>query len=133
MPCDRLMEGLPFEPHWVSEFNGVMRNTFGHVTCAKSIYEDYEGCFIIITLPFADPEKVEVSWWNTLTHGVVRVTAVSTACMPFIQRNERTFKLTDPSPEHCPPGDFKKEIPLAARIPDDAKLEAYFDKNWNSS
>ncbi|GAB4860176.1 hypothetical protein Ancab_011654 [Ancistrocladus abbreviatus] len=122
------MEVQLFEPHWVSEFSGVMRNTYGPVTCAKSIYEDDAGYLIIITLPFADPEKVKVSWWNTLTHGVVKVTAVSTTFVPFIQRNDRTFKLTDPSPEHCPPGDFKREIPLAARIPDDAKLEAYFDK-----
>ncbi|GMG98247.1 hypothetical protein Nepgr_000087 [Nepenthes gracilis] len=123
------MEVQPFEPHWFSEFSGVMRNIYGPVTCAKSIYEDDEGYLIIISLPFGDPEKVKVSWWNTLTHGVVKVTSVSTACMPFIQRNDRTFKLADLSPEHCPPGDFKREIPLATRIPDDAKLEAYFDKS----
>ncbi|GAB2274344.1 hypothetical protein Dimus_009108 [Dionaea muscipula] len=118
------------QPHWSSEFSGVMRNIniHGPVTCAKSIYEDDQGYLVVISLPFADPEKVKVSWWNTLTHGIIKVTAVSTACTPFIQRNDRMFKLTDPSPEHCPEGDFKREIPLAARIPDDARLEAYFDK-----
>lgn len=117
------------EPPWMNEFSGAMRNVNGPVTAAKTIYEDEEGYLIIITMPFADPERVKVHWWNNLTHGVVKISSVSTACMPFIQRNDRTFKLTDPSPEHCPPGEFKREIPLATRIPDDAKLEAYFDKS----
>ncbi|XP_059626633.1 uncharacterized protein LOC132269460 [Cornus florida] len=127
---DRLqeMEIHPIEPPWMSEFSGVMRNVYGPVTAAKTVYEDEEGYLIIITLPFADPERVKVHWWNNLTHGVVKISSVSTACMPFVQRNDRTFKLSDPSPEHCPPGEFKREIPLATRIPDDAKLEAYFDK-----
>ncbi|XP_052185083.1 uncharacterized protein LOC127796756 [Diospyros lotus] len=119
----------PIEPPWTNEFSGVMRNIYGPVTAAKTIYEDEEGYLIIISLPFADPEKVKVHWWNNLTHGVVKISSVSTTCMPFVQRNDRTFKLTDPSPEHCPPGEFKREIPLATRIPDDAKLEAYFDKS----
>ncbi|KAK2985013.1 hypothetical protein RJ640_015608 [Escallonia rubra] len=119
----------PSELPWVNEFSGVMRNAYGPVTAAKSIYEDEEGYLIIVTLPFADLERVKVHWWNNLTHGVVKISAVSTACMPFIQRKDRTFKLTDPSPEHCPPGEFKREIPLATRIPDDAKLEAYFDNS----
>lgn len=122
------MEVHHCEPHWSTEFSGVMSNIYGPVTCAKSIYEDEEGYLIVISLPFADPEKVKVSWWNAPTHGIVKVSAVSTACVPFIQRDYRTFKLTDPSPEHCPLGDFKREIPLATRIPDDAKLEAHFDK-----
>uniref|UniRef100_A0A5B6ZTK6 HSP20-like chaperones superfamily protein n=1 Tax=Davidia involucrata TaxID=16924 RepID=A0A5B6ZTK6_DAVIN len=128
---DRLQETdiHPIEPPWLNEFSGVMRNVYGPVTAAKTIYEDEEGYLIIITLPFADPERVKVHWWNNLTHGVVKISSVSTACMPFVQRNDRTFKLTDPSPEHCPPGEFKREIPLATRIPDDAKLEAYFDKS----
>jgi hypothetical protein len=118
----------PFQdPPWMSEFSGVMRSSCGPVTAAKSIYEDEEGYLIILTMPLSDPERVRVHWWNNLTHGVVKVSAVSTACMPFVQRNERTFKLTDPLPEHCPPGEFKREIPLATRIPDDARLEAYFD------
>ncbi|GFZ18003.1 HSP20-like chaperones superfamily protein [Actinidia rufa] len=119
----------PFESPWMNEFSGVMKNVYGPVMAAKTIYEDEEGYLIIITLPFADPERVKVHWWNNLTHGVVKISSVSTACMLYIQRNDRTFKLTDPSPEHCPPGEFKREIPLATRIPDDAKLEAYFDKS----
>lgn len=46
---------------------------------------------------------------------------------PFIQRHDRTFKLTDPSLEHCPPGEFVREIPLSTRIPEDANIEAYYD------
>lgn len=119
----------PGEPSWLNEFTGVMRNAYGPVTAAKSIYEDEEGYLILITLPFTDQERVKVHWWNNITHGVVKISSVSTACMPFIQRSDRTFKLTDPAPEHCPPGEFKREIPLPTRIPDDAKLEAYFDKS----
>lgn len=121
----------PIEPPWLSEFSGVMRNVYGPVTAAKSIYEDDEGYLILVTLPFVDPERVKVHWWNNLTHGLVKISSFSTACMPFIQRNDRTFKLTDPALEHCPPGEFKRVIPLPARIPDDAKLEAYFDKSGN--
>ncbi|KAL7153690.1 hypothetical protein ABFS83_04G185300 [Erythranthe nasuta] len=117
------------QPHWLSEFSGVMKYVYGPVTAAKTIYEDEEGYLILVTLPFADPEKVKVHWWNTLSHGVVKISSVSTACMPFVQRGERSFKLTDPAPEHCPPGEFKREIPLPTRIPDNAKLEAYFDKS----
>ncbi|KAL5647222.1 hypothetical protein ACJX0J_041577, partial [Zea mays] len=29
---------------------------------------------------------------------------------------------------HCPPGDFIRQIPLATRIPEDAKLESCFDE-----
>lgn len=119
----------PIEPPWMTEFSGVMRNVYGPVIAAKTIYEDEEGYLIIITLPFANPERVKVHWWNNLTHGVVKISSESTACMPSIKRNGRTFKLTDPSPEHCPPGEFRREIRLPARIPDDAKLEAYFDKS----
>lgn len=119
----------PVEPPWMTEFSGVMRNTHGPVTAAKTIYEDEEGYLIIISLPFVDPERLKVHWWNNLTHGIVKISSMSTACIPYIHRNDRTFKLTDPSPEHCPPGEFKREIPLATRIPDDAKLEAYFDKS----
>lgn len=118
----------PIEPPWLHEFTGVMRNVYGPVTAAKTIYEDEQGYLIIISLPFADLKRVKVTWWNNLTHGVVKISSVSTACMPYIQRNDRTFKLTDPSPEHCPPGEFIREIPLPTRIPDDAKLEAYGDE-----
>ncbi|KAJ4834449.1 hypothetical protein Tsubulata_007900 [Turnera subulata] len=119
---------LSAEPSWLNDFSGVMRNVFGPVTGAKTIYEDEQGYLIIVSLPFADLNRVKVSWWNNLTHGVVKISSVSTACMPFIKRNDRTFKLTDPSPEHCPPGEFIREIPLPTRIPDDAKLEAYGDE-----
>ncbi|KAL5747790.1 hypothetical protein ACOSP7_024803 [Xanthoceras sorbifolium] len=118
----------PIEPPWSNEFSGVMRNVYGPVTAAKTIYEDDQGYLIIISLPFADLKRVKVTWWNNLTHGVVKISSVSTACMPFIKRNDRTFKLTDPTPEHCPPGEFIREISLPTRIPDDAKLEAYDDE-----
>lgn len=127
---DRVLdtEIQPNEPPWLNEFSGVMRNVYGPVTAAKTIYEDEQGYLIIISLPLADLERVKVTWWNNLTHGVVKISSVSTARMPFIKRNDRTFKLTDQSPEHCPPGEFVREIPLPTRIPDDAKLEAYGDE-----
>lgn len=117
----------PNEPHWFSEFSGVMRNVSGPVTAAKSIYEDQEGYLIIISLPFVDLQRVKVSWRNTPTHGIIKLSCLSTSRMPFIKRRERTFKLTDPAPEHCPPGDFVREIPLSTRIPEDATIEAYYD------
>lgn len=116
------------EPPWIYEFSGVMKNVFGPVTAAKTIYEDDEGFLIIISLPFADLQRVKVTWRNTPTHGIVKVSCVSTARMPLIKRQDRTFKLTDPTPEHCPPGEFIREIPLPNRIPEDAKLEAYRDE-----
>ncbi|KAF2321909.1 hypothetical protein GH714_004392 [Hevea brasiliensis] len=118
----------PIELPWLNDFSGVMRNVYGPVTGAKTIYEDEQGYLIIVSLPFADLKRVKVTWWNNLTHGVVKISSVSTACMPFIKRNDRTFKLTDPSPEHCPSGEFIREIPLPTRIPDDAKLEAHGDE-----
>ncbi|KAJ9178269.1 hypothetical protein P3X46_010166 [Hevea brasiliensis] len=121
-------EMQPIEPPWLNDFSGVMRNVYGPVTGAKTIYEDEQGYLIIVSLPFADLKRVKVTWWNNLTHGVVKISSVSTACMPFIKRNDRTFKLTDPSPEHCPSGEFIREIPLPTRIPDDAKLEAHGDE-----
>ncbi|KAK9279741.1 hypothetical protein L1049_013423 [Liquidambar formosana] len=129
-PSDRVQDAEihPTEPLWLNDFTGVMRNVYGPVTAAKTIYEDEEGYLIIISLPFADLQRVKVTWWNTLTHGVVKISSVSTGCMPFIKRNDRTFKLTDPSPEHCPPGEFIRAIPLPTRIPEDAKLEAYGDE-----
>lgn len=123
------LELYPVGPPWLSEFTGVMRNACGPVTGAKTIYEDEEGYLILVSLPFADPERVKVHWWNNLTYGVVKISSVSTACMPFIQRSNRTFKLVDPAPEHCPPGEFRRQISLPTRIPDDANLEAYFDKS----
>ncbi|CAL9210043.1 unnamed protein product [Musa hybrid cultivar] len=122
------MEIRPAEPSWVNEFTGVMRHACGPVTAAKTIYEDEEGYLIMVSLPFSDQQKVKVSWKNNLTRGIVKISCVSTARMPYIKRHDRTFKLTDPSPEHCPPGEFVREIPLATRIPEDANLEAYYDE-----
>ncbi|PON56608.1 FYD [Parasponia andersonii] len=113
---------------WLNEFSGVMKSVSGPVTAAKTIYEDDEGYLIIVGLPFADLQRVKVTWKNTPSHGIVKITCVSTACQPFIKRRDRTFKLTDPTPEHCPPGEFVREIPLPTRIPEDGKLEAYCDE-----
>lgn len=121
------LEIHPNEPPWLNEFSGVMRNVTGPVTAAKTIYEDEEGYLIIISLPFVDLQRVKVSWRNTLTHGIIKVSCLSTSRMPFIKRRERTFKLTDPFLEHCPPGEFVREISLSTRIPEDAKIEAYYD------
>ncbi|GKU91919.1 hypothetical protein SLEP1_g5724 [Rubroshorea leprosula] len=118
----------PVEPAWLNEFSGVMKNVYGPVTAAKTIYEDDEGFLIIVSLPLSDLQRVKVTWRNTPSHGIVKISCVSTACMPFIKRHDRTFKLTDPTPEHCPPGEFVREIPLPSRIPEDAKLEAYRDE-----
>ncbi|KAK1285133.1 hypothetical protein QJS10_CPB20g01002 [Acorus calamus] len=130
-PSDRGVQDMdihPIEPAWSNDFTGVMRHTYGPVTAAKTIYEDEEGYLIMVSLPFSDPQRVKVSWRNTLTRGIVKILCFSTARMPYIKRHDRTFKLTDPSPEHCPPGEFVREIPLATRIPEDAKLEAYYDE-----
>ncbi|KAI3758003.1 hypothetical protein L6452_05549 [Arctium lappa] len=116
------------KPHWLSEFSGVMRSACGPVTGAKTIYEDEEGFLIVVSLPCADLQKVKVTWRNTLSHGIIKIYCVSTGCMPTKKRQNRTFTLTDPASEHCPPGEFIREIPLPTRIPDDAKLEAYGDE-----
>nr|GMD03879.1 uncharacterized protein LOC105161463 [Ipomoea batatas]GME16850.1 uncharacterized protein LOC105161463 [Ipomoea batatas] len=128
-PPDRVpdSEVHPNEPHWLNEFSGVMREVYGPVTAAKSIYEDKEGYLIVISLPFVDPQRVKVSWRNTLTHGIIKVSCFSISRMPFLKRQKRTFKLADSSSEHCPPGEFVREIPLSTRIPEDANIEAYFD------
>ncbi|XP_020702560.1 uncharacterized protein LOC110114131 [Dendrobium catenatum] len=116
------------EPSWINHFSGVMRHVCGPVTAAKTIYEDDNGYLIMVTLPFSDQHRVKVCWRNGLTHGIVKISGISTARMPHIKRHDRTFKLTDPSPEHCPPGEFVREIPLATRIPEDARMEAYYDE-----
>ncbi|KAL2554512.1 HSP20-like chaperones superfamily protein [Forsythia ovata] len=115
------------KPHWLKEFSGVLGNVYGPVTAAKTIYEDKEGFLIVISLPFIDLHRVKVSWRNTLTHGIIKVSCISMSCTPFIKRHNRTFKLTDPSSEHCPPGEFVREILLSTRIPEDANIEAYYD------
>ncbi|XP_042454593.1 uncharacterized protein LOC122038744 isoform X2 [Zingiber officinale] len=116
------------EPSWLNEFTGVMRLAHGPVTAAKTIYEDDEGYLIMVSLSFADQQSVKLSWRNNLMHGILKIICVSTARMPYIKRLDRTFKLSDPSLEHCPPGEFVREITLPTRIPEDAKLEAYYDE-----
>ncbi|XP_038701779.1 uncharacterized protein LOC119998499 [Tripterygium wilfordii] len=128
-PSDRItnMELHLNEPPWLNGFSGVMKNVLGPVTGAKTIYEDEKGYLIIISFPFVDLQTVKVSWRNTLSHGIIKVSCVSTSGMPFVKRHDRTFKLTDPASEHCPPGEFVREIPLSTRIPEDANIEAYYD------
>ncbi|KAG4396395.1 hypothetical protein GLYMA_19G172100v4 [Glycine max] len=128
-PSDRVpdIDMQPSEHPWLNDFSGVMKNVRGPVTAAKTIYEDEEGYMIVISLPCVDLSSVKVSWRNTLTHGIIKVSCVSTSGKPYIKRHDRTFKLTDPSSEHCPPGEFVREIPLSARIPEDANIEAYYD------
>lgn len=121
------LEIHPNEPQWLNGFSGVLRNIYGPVTAAKTTYEDEDGYLIVISLPFVDLQRVKVSWRNTLTHGIIKVSCTSTSRTPFIKRHNRTFKLTDPSSEHCPPGEFVREIPLSTRIPEDANIEAYYD------
>ncbi|PKA56402.1 hypothetical protein AXF42_Ash014905 [Apostasia shenzhenica] len=116
------------ERSWTNDFSGVMRHVCGPVTAAKTIYEDDRGYLIMVSLPFSDQQRVKVCWRNTSTHGIVKISCISTARMPYIKRHNRMFKLTDPSPEHCPPGEFVREITLANRIPEDARLEAYYDE-----
>ncbi|KAG9147879.1 hypothetical protein Leryth_003477 [Lithospermum erythrorhizon] len=117
----------PNGPHWLNEFSGVLRDVYGPVTAAKNIYEDEKGYFILISLPFVDHQKVKVSWRNSLTRGIIKVSCESISRSPIIKRQGRTFRLSDPASEHCPPGEFVREIPLSTRIPEDAKIEAYFD------
>ncbi|XVE61859.1 hypothetical protein DITRI_Ditri06bG0072900 [Diplodiscus trichospermus] len=123
LPSDRISD----MKNGLDGFSGVMKNVYGPVTAAKAIYEDEAGYLIIISLPFVDLQRVKVSWRNTLNHGIIKVSCVSTSGMPFIKRHDRTFKLTDPASEHCPPGEFVREIPLSTRIPEDANIEAYHD------
>lgn len=124
---DKVLDVHMIEPPWLSEFTGVMRSTYGPVTAAKTIYEDDQGFLIIVSMPFADLERLKVTWKNTLSHGIVKIFCVSTGCTPIIKRRDRVFRLTDPAPEHCPQGEFIREIPLPTRIPEDANLEAYGD------
>ncbi|PIN07938.1 Succinate--CoA ligase (ADP-forming) [Handroanthus impetiginosus] len=124
---DRVLDIHAIEPPWLSTFSGVMRCAYGPVTAAKTIYEDDEGFLIVVSMPFADMQRVKVTWRNTLSHGIIKISCVSTGCVPIIKRQDRTFKLSDSAPEQCPQGEFIREISLPARIPDDAKLEAYGD------
>ncbi|MCO5564185.1 hypothetical protein L7F22_017842 [Adiantum nelumboides] len=115
-------------PSWLSEFCGVILDASGPVTGAKTIYEDEKGYLILVSLPFTDMARLRVSWLNTATHGVVKIHVTSTALLPVVTRGARTFKLTDANPEHCPEGDFVREIALATRIPDNAELKAFYVK-----
>ncbi|EYU26580.1 hypothetical protein MIMGU_mgv1a004893mg [Erythranthe guttata] len=121
------LDAHPNGPHWLNEFSGVLRDVYGPVTGAKTIYEDEQGYLIVMSLPFVDLQRVKVSWRNTLTHGVIKVSCVSTSRTPFIKRQNRTFKLTDTLSEHCPEGEFVREISLSTRIPEDGNIEAYYD------
>ncbi|ESQ40160.1 hypothetical protein EUTSA_v10016079mg [Eutrema salsugineum] len=114
-------------PGWVNDFTGVMKNVHGPATAAKTIYEDEEAYLVIITLPFVDLNTVKVSWRNNITNGIVKVTGSSTSRAPLVKRRDRTFKLVDQTAEHCPPGEFMREIQLPNRIPEEANIEAYFD------
>lgn len=114
------------QPYWLSDFTGVMTEACGPVTAAKSIYEDDKGYLIMVSLPFTDIQRVRVSWLNTATQGVVKIHCISTARTQYIKRRDRTFELTDPSPEHCPPGEFIREIALPTRIPEDAEVKAFY-------
>eukprot|EP00250_Pteridium_aquilinum_P015162 c22421_g1_i1 orf=915-2282(+) len=115
-----------FEGTNAHDFTGVMTDVCGPVTAAKTIYEDEKGYLIMVSLPFTDIQRVRVSWLNTATHGIVKLHCISTARTQFIQRGDRTFELTDASPEHCPPGEFIREIALATRIPENAELQAFY-------
>ncbi|BAT95373.1 hypothetical protein LR48_Vigan02g139900 [Vigna angularis] len=128
-PSDRIPDLVmhPSESLWLNDFSGVMKNVSGPVTASKTIYEDEKGYLIIISLPFVDLPSVKVTWRNTVTHGIIKVSCVSISRKPFITRNDRTFKLTEPLSEHCPPGEFVREIQLPTRIPEDANIEAYYD------
>ncbi|KAG7549246.1 HSP20-like chaperone [Arabidopsis thaliana x Arabidopsis arenosa] len=114
-------------PSWVNDFTGVMKNSCGPVTAAKTVYEDEEAYLVVITLPFVDLNTVKVSWRNNITNGIVKVTGMSTSRASFVKRRDRTFKLVDQTAEHCPPGEFMREIQLPNRIPEEANIEAYFD------
>ncbi|XP_027351609.1 uncharacterized protein LOC113862684 [Abrus precatorius] len=122
------MEMQPYaEPLWLNYFNGVMKDVYGPVTAAKTIYEDELGYLIIISLPCVDLPSVKVSWRNTVTCGIIKVSCMCTSRKPLIKRQDRTFKLTATSSEHSPPGEFVREISLSTRIPEDANIEAYYD------
>ncbi|XP_047316472.1 uncharacterized protein LOC124920106 [Impatiens glandulifera] len=115
------------KPNWLSDFSGVMRNVYGPVTAAKTIYEDESSYLIMISLPLVDLQRVKVSWRNTITNGIIKVSCSSMSRLPYVKRRDRTFKLADTSSEHCPPGEFVREISLSTRIPEDANIEAYYD------
>ncbi|XP_024991296.1 uncharacterized protein LOC112525405 [Cynara cardunculus var. scolymus] len=119
---------VDIQPNWVSQISGVLKSAHGPVTAAKTIYEDEEGFLIVVSLPCVDVERVKVTWRNTLSQGIVKICCVSTGCRPVLKRQERVFTMRDPASEHCPPGEFVREILLPTPIPEDAMLEAYRDE-----
>ncbi|CAH8321934.1 unnamed protein product [Eruca vesicaria subsp. sativa] len=126
--CCLTVNNIETHPGWVKDFTGVMKNVHGPATAAKTIYEDEEAYLVVVTLPFVDLNSVKVSWRNSITNGIVKVTGSSTSRAPLVKRRERTFKLVDDkTAEHCPPGEFMREIQLPNRIPEEANIEAYFD------
>ncbi|KAJ0235084.1 hypothetical protein HA466_0267040 [Hirschfeldia incana] len=125
--CCLTVNNIDTQPGWVKDFTGVMKNVHGPATAAKTIYEDEEAYLVVVTLPFVDLNSVKVSWRNSITNGIVKVTGSSTSRAPLVKRRERTFKLVDQTAEHCPPGEFMREIQLPNRIPEEANIEAYFD------
>ncbi|XP_013668288.2 uncharacterized protein LOC106372588 [Brassica napus] len=125
--CCLTVNNVETQPGWVKDFTGAMKNVHGPSTAAKTIYEDEEAYLIVITLPFVDLNSVKVSWRNSISNGIVKVTGSSTSRAPLVKRRERTFKLVDQTAEHCPPGEFMREIQLPNRIPEEANIEAYFD------
>lgn len=46
---------------WSNELSGVMKNVYVPVTAAKSIYNDEKGFLIIVSLLFADPQRMRVT------------------------------------------------------------------------
>ncbi|XP_047328250.1 uncharacterized protein LOC124931745 [Impatiens glandulifera] len=128
----KLLDGIGqkrknFSHEWLNDFSGVMRDAYGPVTAAKTIYEDGGGYLIMVSLPFVDIKRVKVSWRNSLTNGIIKVSCLSMSGAMFVKRKDRTFKMSDPSPEHCPSGEFVREITLSTRIPENANIEAYYD------
>ncbi|KAL2533753.1 HSP20-like chaperones superfamily protein [Abeliophyllum distichum] len=80
------------KPHWLKEFSGVLGNVYGPVTAAKTIYEDKEGFLILISLPFIDLQRVKVSWRNTLTHGIIKVSCISISLQTIYQETQQDFQ-----------------------------------------
>ncbi|GER28611.1 HSP20-like chaperones superfamily protein [Striga asiatica] len=117
----------PETPRWLAQSSGVMRSACGPVTAGKTTYEDEKGYLILVSLPFVDRGRVRVSWRNTISNGIIKICCTSTSRAPVIKRQNRTFRLADRDSEHCPPGEFVREIQLPTRIPENGEIEAYFD------
>ncbi|CAI5482120.1 unnamed protein product [Closterium sp. Yama58-4] len=125
-PQEQSEEQIVQPPYWLSECYGVLTQVSGPVTCAKTLYEDATSFLILVSLPFADLSKLRVTWRNSLSHGIVKVQCASSMRQPTLIRWNRAFHLTDAHPEHCPPGEFVREIVLPSRIPDSADVKAFF-------